>query len=212
MRQSKIGAEGLAFQGMRIDHTEQIALGDRLSVARRRGISARRNRFFGFGAASARSAGRESGSGLDGFLLVAANPPSAAMGTTGALESAIDELDSLPAVLFHDGRPVLEGGWHQEFSVKHKLTNRSQFEVAAFHDSARHQAIFGSGPAASPDFVQDAFSRAFLYDGGNRSSWGTRVAYRQKISDNLEFAAVYAWAGALSPIGELDTTSADLRR
>ncbi len=29
-RQSKIGAEGMAFQGMRIDHTEQIVLGDRL--------------------------------------------------------------------------------------------------------------------------------------------------------------------------------------
>ena len=28
-RQSKFGAEGMEFQGMRIDHTEQIALGDR---------------------------------------------------------------------------------------------------------------------------------------------------------------------------------------
>src|SRR6202521_1073728 len=29
-RQSKIGAEGMSFQGMRVDHTEQLALSDRL--------------------------------------------------------------------------------------------------------------------------------------------------------------------------------------
>ena len=97
---------------------------------------------------------------------------------------------------------VLEGGWHEEFSVKHKIDKpRATWKCAAFHDSVQHQAIFGSGPAATPDFVQDTFSSAFLYDGGSTSSWGTRVAYRQKISDNLEFAAIYAWAGALSPIG-----------
>src|ERR1700681_1430758 len=31
-RQSKIGAEGMSFQGMRIDHTEQIELSDRLQL------------------------------------------------------------------------------------------------------------------------------------------------------------------------------------
>src|ERR1700722_4438208 len=31
-RQSKFGAEGMEFQAMRIDHTEQIALGDRFSL------------------------------------------------------------------------------------------------------------------------------------------------------------------------------------
>jgi hypothetical protein len=129
---------------------------------------------------------------------------------TGALESVIAKLDSLPTVLFRDGRPVLDGGWHQELSVKHKLTGRASFEAAAFHDAARHEAIFGSGPAASPDFFQDAFSSAFLYDGGRTSSWGTRFAYRQKISARLAFAAVYSWAGALSPVGELNTNSGDL--
>jgi hypothetical protein len=59
--------------------------------------------------------------------------------------------------------------------------------------------------------VQDAFSSAFLYDGGNSSSWGARAAYRQKISDDLEVAAIYAWAGALTPAGDLNTASSDLR-
>jgi len=148
---------------------------------------------------------------LTASLILAANPPSEQWGRTGALESAIDELDSLPPVLFHNGSPVLEGGWHQELSVKKKVGGQSTFEVAAFHDSARDQAIFGTGTAASPEFVQDVLSPAFLYDGGNSSSWGTRAAYRQKLSDDLEVAAIYAWAGALSPGGEWNTASSDLR-
>ncbi len=62
-----------------------------------------------------------------------------------------------------------------------------------------------------PDFLQDSFSNAFLYDGGTTNSWGTRVAYRQKLSDNLELAALYSWAGALTPTGDLNTASSNLR-
>ena len=212
LRQSKFGAEGMAFQGMRIDHTEQFALGDRFLL--RAGAE-----YLRAGIISSVSALRPHAElsaslapGWTASLIVAANPPSEQWGRTGALESAIDELDSLPTVLFHNGSPVLEGGWHQEFSVKQKMDGQSTFEVAAFHDSARDQAIFGSGPAASPDFVQDAFSPAFLYDGGNSSSWGTRAAYRQKLSDDLEFAAIYAWAGALSPGRRVEyRLSSDLR-
>jgi hypothetical protein len=128
------------------------------------------------------------------------------------LESAIGELDSLPPVLFRNGSPAFEGGWHQEISVKRKMSNNSTFEVAAFHDSTRDEAIFGAGATASPEFIQDAFSPAFLYDGGNSSSWGGRAAYRQKLSDDWEIAAIYAWAGALSPGSELNASSSgDLR-
>ena len=211
LRQSKFGAEGMEFRGMRIDHTEQFMLGDRFTL--RAGAE-----YLRAGIVSSVSSLRphmELNAGLapgwTSSLIVAANPPSEQWGRTGALESAIDELDSLPPVLFRNGNPVLEGGWHEEFSVKRKLGSQSTLEVAAFHDSAQHQAVFGSGPAASPEFIQDAFSSAFLYDGGNSSSWGTRAAYRQKISDDLEVAAIYAWAGALSPEGALDTTSSNLR-
>jgi hypothetical protein len=148
---------------------------------------------------------------LTASLILAANPPSEQWGRTGVLESAIGELDSLPPVLFRYGRPVLEGGWHQEISVKQKMNSKSTFEVATFHDSSRDRAVFGTGATANPEFIQDAFSPAFLYDGGNSSSWGTRAAYRQKLSDDLEVAAIYAWAGALSPAGDLNLVSSDLR-
>jgi hypothetical protein len=151
------------------------------------------------------------GPSLTASLILAANPPSEQWGRTGTLESAIDELDSLPPVLFRNGSPVLQGGWHQELSVKRTVGQRSTFELAAFHDSERDQALFGSGAAANPEFVQDTFSTAFLYDGGNSSSWGARGAYRQKIADNWDIAAIYAWAGAITPGGELLTESSDLR-
>jgi hypothetical protein len=118
----------------------------------------------------------------------------------------MDELNSLPPVLFHNGRPVLEAGWHQEISAKRRVSAGSTIEVAAFHDSLRDQAIFGTGGSVSPEFVEDEFSSAFLYDGGNSSSWGTRAAYRQNISKDWEVAAIYSWAGALSGAG----TVADL--
>ena len=210
-RQSKFGAENMEFRGMRIDHTELFTLGDRFLLRAgaeylRAGIISSVSSLRPHAQLNARLA-----PSLTASLIVAANPPSEQWGRTGVLESAIDELDSLPPVLFHNGSPVLEGGWHQELSVKRKIGNQSTFEVAAFHDSARDQAIFGTGATASPEFVQDEFSPAFLYDGGNSSSWGTRAAYRQKLSDDLEVAAIYAWAGALSPWGEWNSASSDLR-
>jgi hypothetical protein len=211
MHQSKFGAGALTFQEMRFDHTERIALGDRLVL--RAGAEYLRAGIVTSLAAVHPHAQLDASlaSGWTASLLFAANPPSSEWGQSGVLESAIGQLDSLPPVLFSGGRPVLEGGAHEDFSVKHKLTDHSRIEIAAFHDAVRHEAIFGSGPAASPDFVQDAFSSAFLYDGGSSSSWGTRAAYRQKINGNLEFAALYAWAGALSPTGELDASAPDLR-
>jgi hypothetical protein len=210
-RQSKFGAEGMEFQGLRIDHTEQLALGDRILL--RAGAEYLRAGIIS-SVASLRPHAQLKAALAPGWtatLIIAANPPSEQWGRTGALESAIDELDSLPPVLFHNGNPVLEGGWHQELSVRRKMNGQSTVEVAAFHDSSRDQAIFGMGATASPEFVQDAFSPAFLYDGGNSSFWGGRAAYRQKLSNDLELAAIYAWAGALTPGGVLKTTSSDLR-
>src|SRR5271165_2162652 len=210
-RQSKFGAEGMEFQGMRIDQTQQVALGDRFQL--RAGAEYLRAGIFS-SVSSLRPHAQLNVSlapSLVASLIVAANPPSEQWGRTGTLESAIEELDSLPPVLFHNGSPVLQAGWHQELSVRRRTSGQSTIEVAAFHDSSRDQAIFGTGTAANPEFVQDAFSSAFLYDGGNSSSWGTRAAYRRKISDAWEVAAIYAWAGAISPGSDLSAASSNLR-
>jgi hypothetical protein len=95
---------------------------------------------------------------------------------------------------------VVEGGWHEELALEHKVGPRATLQVAGFHDDDRHVAVFGRGndlPAA--DYFQDYFSNGFAYDGGASSSWGTRVALRDKLSESVELAAVYAYAGALNP-------------
>ena len=211
MRQAKVGLNDLAFREMRLDHSEQLALGDHLAL--RAGAE-----FLHVGITSPLSALRphaqldaDLAPGWTASLLVASSTADVRTANAEALQSAIAELDSLPTVLFRDGRPVLEGRWHEEVSVKHKLSDRASLETAAFHDDARHQAIFGSGPTTSPDFFQDGFSNAFLYDGGRMNSWGARAAYLEKLSSNLEFAMVYSWAGTLTPQGEMTTTAADLR-
>ena len=211
MRQTTVGIHDLAFQEMRLDHSEQIALGDRLTL--RAGAE-----FLHVGIASRNSSLRPHAEldanltpGWTASVLVASNAADARTGHSDALQSAIADLDSLPAVLFRDGQPVFEGRWHEEVSLKHKLGERASLETAAFHDAARHQAIFGSGPASSPDFLQDTFSNTFLYDGGALNSWGARAAYSQKLTSNLELAELYTWAGALSPQGTLNTSAADLR-
>ena len=211
MRQSTVGIHDLAFQEMRFDHSEQIALGDRLAL--RAGAE-----FVHAGIRTPTSALRphaqldaDLAPGWTASFLVASSTADVRSARSDTLQSAMTELDTLPTVLFRDGRPVLEGRWHEEASLKHKLGERASFETAAFHDAARHQAIFGSGPASSPDFLQDSFSKTFLYDGGRLSSWGARAAYRQTLSSSLELAALYSWAGALSPQGNLIPTAADLR-
>ena len=118
----------------------------------------------------------------------------------GELAAALNELDSFPTLLWRDGRPVLEGGWHEEIAAEHKLGPNSEIQIAAFHDDNRHVAVFGRGndlPAA--DYFQEYSSNAFAYDGGASGNWGMRIALRQKISDTTELTAVYAYAGALSP-------------
>jgi opacity protein-like surface antigen len=211
LRQGKVGLnDALMFQGVRLDHSEQIFFGNRVSL--RAGAA-----YLRAGMRSSTSAlhpharvDANLGSGWTASALVAANAADVQSPRTSPLESVIEELDTLPTVLFRNGHPVFEGRWHEEISASRK-SDRSSVEVAVFHDSTRHQAVFGSGTASSPDFFQDAFSNAFLYDGGSSASWGAQLTYRHKVSDNLEVGGMYSWAGALTPEGELDRTTSDLR-
>jgi hypothetical protein len=126
------------------------------------------------------------------------------------LAAALDELDSFPTLLWRDGRPVLEGGWHEEISAERKLGSHGSLQVAGFHDDNRHVAVFGRGndlPAA--DYFQDYFSNGFAYDGGASGNWGMRVAVREKLSDSTEVTAVYAYAGALSPGDLVESSTRD---
>ncbi len=211
LRQSKLGPAGPTFRALRLGHSDQLALGDRFLL--RYGAE-----YILVGLGPATSSLRPRGE-LDvrispnwrTSLLIAAQPAleSDPELRSSALRAALAELDALPAVLWRNGHPVLEGGWHEELGVERRLGSHASLQGAAFHDRARHMAVFGRGTAVHPDFFQDFFSNGFLYDGGSSNSWGTRLAYRQKISDDLELTAVYAWAGALAP--ESQAASVELR-
>lgn len=199
LRQAQLGPNGPTFRGIRSDHQSEVALGD--GVVARYGaelISVG----LGRAATSFRPRGEvEIALGRDWRLtLLSASRPWAGVSRPGtALETVTDQLDAFPAVMLAGGRPVIEGGRHEEIGLERRLGRDASLVAAVFHDRSRHTAVFGRGRAASADFLQDFFSGAFVYDGGDLASWGARLAYRQNLGAETEVGVIYAWAGALVP-------------
>ena len=206
LREAKLGDTGITFRGMRIDQGGAVTLGDRvllryggeyLLVGLGRSVSSVRPRL---------SVESKLGGAWQGKLVFASQPGAPnAMESGGedlqsALVGTLDELDAFPALMWRDGRPVLQGGWHEEISAERKLGDNGALQVAAFHEDDHHLAVFGRGvDLPAREYFQDVFSNAFSYDGGAFSSWGSRLAYREKLNDDVEVTALYALAGALVP-------------
>jgi hypothetical protein len=198
LRQTKLGPDGKTFRGLRLAHSDQLALGDHLRLK-----YGAEYIMVGLGrAASSLRPEVELDTRLSPNWEAYGKVASMPLGPEGLqsemLQTALATLDAFPALLWRHGRPVLEGGWHNEVGIRRHLGLHSYLEVSGFHDGMSHVAVYGRGAASQRDFFHDFFSDALLYDGGASNSWGTRVAYRQKICDDLEFTAVYAWAGALA--------------
>jgi Carboxypeptidase regulatory-like domain len=210
VRESSLAPGGPTFRGLRLSHDDELSLGNRVSI--RYGAEFLMAGFNGTttalrprGEVAVQIASRWRAS-----LIAAARPWQDDESSGGTLESAVDTLDALPTLLMRDHRPVFENGLHEEIAVDHALSKRANITAAVFHDFSTHTAVIGRGGAADgPDFLQDYFSEAFAYDGGASSSTGTRVAYHEKLSSNLDTTIVYAYAGALAPDG--NTTSTTLR-
>jgi hypothetical protein len=198
LRQSMLGPGGPRFRGVRVETHDQLSVG-RFSI--RYGAE---YVLVGLGrnASSLRPQGEivyQISPKWRAGLTVASRPWSGVEPRSNALEQTLNQLDAFPALLVRDGRPVLAGGWHEEISIEHLLGPNTSLLTSVFRDRSRNTAVFGRGSSSDPDFFQDFFSGAFAYDGGNLNSWGTRVAYRQKLSDGTEVTFVYAYAGALFP-------------
>jgi hypothetical protein len=213
LREAKLGPVGPSFRGVRVDQGGSATLGDR-AVLQYGGEYV----LVGMGASatSLRPRAQLNVRVADDWqaALVFASLPSGPLEAANSeygeendkeLAAALNELDSFPALLWRNGRPVLQSGWHEEISAEHKIGQRGRLQIAAFHDDNRHVALYGHGnglPGA--DYFQDYFSNGFAYDGGSSSSWGTRVALRQKLNDDTELTAVYAFGGALVPGEDAD--------
>jgi len=217
LREAKLGASGLTFRGVRLDQAESLALGDRFLV-RADGQYV----LVGMGMpasnlnASVKLESRLTPNwNLD--TIYAALPNGTRLndalaadlqGTDapGVLTDALNQLDAFPALLLRRGHPVLESGRHEELAAEKRLGARGIFQIAAFHDDNSHIALFGRGNGLPPEeYFQDFYSKGFAYDGGASNNWGGRVALRQKLSEDLELTAIYAFSGALVPIAEIDS-------
>jgi hypothetical protein len=219
LREAKLGDTGLTFRGLRADQGGALTLGDRVLI--RYG-----GEYFLVGLGKGVSSIRPRLS-LETRLndtwranVVFASQPGApnAMESGGedlqsALVSALDELDTFPALMWREGRPVLQGGWHEEVSAERRIGEHGKLLIAGFHEDAHHLAVFGRGSdLPAQDYFQDIFSSAFAYDGGASSSWGGRLAYRERLSDDLEITAVYSMGGALAPGATTDAILRDSLR
>jgi Carboxypeptidase regulatory-like domain len=216
LREAKIGPDGPIFRGVRLDQSGTLTFGDRYvlrvggeyvlvgagssawSLRPRLKWETRVSPNWTVDAVyAALPIGVTYG---DNFVsgVTENQPPS-------VLASALNQLDSFPVLLWHGGRSVLENGRHEELAADRKLGEHSILQVAVFHDDNSHVALFGKGndlPAA--EYFQDFYSKGFAYDGGSSVSWGTRLALRERITDDLELTTIYAFSGALVPGGLID--------
>lgn len=199
VRETRLGRTGPEFRGLRLTHDEQFMAGDRVSV--RYGAELLMAGFEGTTTA-VRPHGEvaiQLSPSWQTSITVATRPWDD--GTAqGAIQSAANTLDAFPVLMMHHGDPVFEDDLHEELAVRHQLNQRADISAAVFHDSSSQTAVIGRGSHGGPDFLQDAFSQAFAYDGGASSSTGARVAYREKFLDDLSTTLVYAYAGALTPV------------
>jgi len=206
LRESKLGDVGPTFRGVRIDQGGSLAFGTRavleyggeyVLVGLGRSASSLRPRVQ----LDARISDDWHGSLIFASMPTGPEPLETLDGeTANTLAAALNELDAFPVLMWRAGRPVLESGFHEEIAAERKLGTRGKLQVAAFHEDNSHVAVFGRGnnlPLA--DFFQDVYSNGFSYDGGSSSSWGTRAAYREKLGNDVELTALYAFAGALTP-------------
>src|SRR5260370_6374266 len=211
LREAKLGPVGPTFRGIRFEQGGALALGDR-AVLRYGGEYV----LVGLGAAasSLRPYADLNVRLTDGWSTAVifaslANGPGPLEPVDAlpdrALGAALNELDAFPALLWRQGRPRLQSRLHQEISAERKTGTRGKLQLAGFHDDNRHVAVFGRGsdlPAA--DYLQDNLSTSFAYDGGSSSSWGTRVAFREKLDGNRELTAVYSFCRSLTPSDDTD--------
>jgi hypothetical protein len=219
LREAKLGPVGPTFRGIRFDQGGALALGDR-AVLRYGGEYILVG--LGASASSLRPRAELNVRLTDDWstAIVFASMPNGARPLEandaqpgGALGAALNELDAFPALLWRQGRPVLQSGLHEEIAAERKTGTRGKLQIAGFHDDNRHVAVFGRGSdLPTADYLQDYFSTDFAYDGGSSSSWGTRVAFREKLDGNVELTAVYSFGGSLTPSDDADGLLRDALR
>jgi Carboxypeptidase regulatory-like domain len=200
VRESRFAPSGQMIRALRAEHSGQIAVGDRVVVDYGAAYVA-----AGIGEVSPTvrpraKIGVRLSPGWNAALSVESEPGSYGLRSrTPSPESALDTLDTLPILIWNNNGSTIEDNWHEELAVKHDIGAHASIEGATYHDYSRHMAVFGYGGDQIVDSPLTETAFVYAHDGGAGSTWGARLAYRQKLSSNLELDAIYAWAGALAP-------------
>ncbi len=204
LRQANLGPNRLPFRGARLEHNNQVSFGRvRLDYGTEYILAN-----VGTSTSSIRpniEVTYQVSPEWSASINLASRPWAHSHGQRDALRSVLEELDAFPTILMRNGRPVLEGGWHEEIGLERRLGENASLKVGLFRDRSNHTALFGRGASPEIDFVQDYYSDAFAYDGGQSGSLGSRIAYRYKLPDGTEVVVLYAWAGALLPVDSPDS-------
>ena len=201
VRQVRLGDSGRSLRAMRFEHSEQMALAERVILEY--GGEYLSGGYVGAATSSLRPHARlgvHLSAHWDAAFLIETDPDAYGLRTQASSEGgepAIDALQAGPALIWSNGKPILNGGWHEEFAVRHDVGSRGQIESAIFRDDSRHQAVYGNGMDLTE--LAGQIPGPVASDAGAAGFWGARMVYREKLSNNLELAGVYAWAGALAP-------------
>jgi Carboxypeptidase regulatory-like domain len=211
VRQIRLGDSGRSIRAMRFEHSEQKVLTDH--VVLEYGGEYLSGGYIGSVTSSFRPHARlglRLSHGWDYAFLVETDPDAYGLRSQPSGENpAIDAMQTGPRIIWGNGTPIMNGGWHEEFAVRHDVGARGQLESAVFRDDSNHQAVYGTVMGSSDSSPVGVFPGPFAHDAGTAGFWGTRFVYREKLADNLEVAGVYAWAGALAP-GDQAAPFADL--
>jgi hypothetical protein len=211
LRQATLGPGGLIFRGERFSQRQTIAIGQYATL--RVGAEAVAAQLGESTKAIRPSAAVDIvlPAGFQGTLIVFSGTASSPILSPSPETSAMGALDGFSILMVRDGRPVLEGGWHEEAGVRHSVTRHGSIEVAGFHERDGDTPIFGRGNVTNPEYLQDPFSSAFVYDAGATSTWGVRAIYKEQLTQSLDLAVIYAYAGALAPGEMMDAADQPLR-
>jgi carboxypeptidase family protein len=211
VRQIRLGDSGRSIRAMRFEHSEQFVFTDH--VVLEYGGEYISGGFVGAQTSSLRPharLGMRLSPRWNAAFLLETDPDAYALRTrVSPQDPAIEALQTGPRLIWGSGGPWLNGGWHEEFAIRHDVGSRGEFESAIFRDDSSHQAVYGTLVTADSSSPIAPYLGAFANDGGAAGFWGTRVVYREKLTDNVEVAGVYAWAGALAPNDQ--SAPADLR-
>jgi hypothetical protein len=211
LRQATLGPGGLVFRGERFSQRQTLAIGQNATL--RVGAEVLEAQ-LGESTKSIRPSAALDimlPAGWQATLMVFSGTASSPILSPSPETSAMGALETFPVLMVRGGRPVLEGGWHEEAGVRHSVTRRGSVEVAAFHERDGDTPIFGRGNFSNPEYLQDPFSSGFVYDAGATSTWGVRAVYKEKLTKSLDLAFIYAYAGAVAPGDMADAADEPLR-